>query len=71
MALVTFEAIAAFLLPRELQHSSKTNQLQNYLNESLYVLEQPFLEQVKYLASATRSGAAGGQMPTIKILEAF
>ena len=26
---------------------------------------------MKYLASATRSGAAAGQMPTLKILEAF
>lgn len=60
VALVTFDAIAGYLLPRELQQSSKANQLQNYLSESLYVLEQPFLEQVKYLASATRSGAAGG-----------
>ena len=27
VALVTFDAIAAHLLPRELQHSSKANQL--------------------------------------------
>mmetsp|Transcript_37052 Transcript_37052/g.48693 ORF Transcript_37052/g.48693 Transcript_37052/m.48693 type:complete len:224 (-) Transcript_37052:977-1648(-) len=73
VALVSIDAIVGHCLPRvDLQtQSSKSELLHSYLSESLYVLEQPFLEQVKYLASATRSGAAGGQMPTVRILEAF
>ena len=73
VAQITFDAIAGHCLPRVDLHtqSSKSELLHSYLSESLYVLEQPFLEQVKYLASATRVGAAGGQMPTVRILEAF
>lgn len=71
--MVSFDAIANHCLPRVDLHTqnSKTELLHSYLSESLYVLEQPFLEQVKYLASATRQGAAGGQMPNVRILEAF
>ena len=39
VAFMTFDAIAGFLLPKELQHSGKQYLLQNYLNESLYILE--------------------------------
>ena len=46
VALVSFDAIASHCLPRVDLHtqSSKSELLHSYLSESLYVLEQPFLE---------------------------
>ena len=38
------------------------------IHKSLYVLEQPFLEQVKYLASVTENSL---QFPKMRVLEAF
>ena len=46
VAIVTFDAIAGHCLPRVDLHTqnSKGELLHSYLSESLYVLEQPFLE---------------------------
>jgi hypothetical protein len=58
---LTFEAIQQHVQSRDWQSDRK-------VHRSLYVLEQPFLDQVKYLASATEGGI---QFPAVKVLEAF